>query len=79
MSLVPVTGFISGGLGILQFGLDNFVEPVSTGSNIRIAVGLDVPGYLHNAGGELPDVKRKVKIITRCVWLNNPLYTGFYN
>ncbi|RYO97129.1 hypothetical protein DL765_011298 [Monosporascus sp. GIB2] len=50
-------GVISGVLGIIQFGIDNFAEPERVGSTVRIAVGLDYDGGLSNAGGDLPDVR----------------------
>ncbi|RYP59709.1 hypothetical protein DL771_010778 [Monosporascus sp. 5C6A] len=50
-------GVISGVLGIIQFGIDNFAAPESVGSTVRIAVGLDYDGGLSNAGGDLPDVR----------------------
>ena len=50
-------GLVSGLLGIVQFGIDNFAEPESTGSTIRVAVGLDYDGGLSNAGGDLPDMR----------------------
>ena len=50
-------GVISGVLGIVQFGIDNFAEPESKGSTVRIAVGLDYDNGLNNAGGDLPDIR----------------------
>lgn len=56
LGFVEVIGLISGGLGIIQFGLDNFAPKEETGSVIRISVGLDGNG-LSEAGGDLPDVR----------------------
>ncbi|KAK0616581.1 hypothetical protein B0T14DRAFT_523450 [Immersiella caudata] len=54
---VEVIGVVSGLLGIVQFGMDNFAgEDDSVNSIIKIAVGLD-GGGLSNAGGDLPDVR----------------------
>lgn len=55
--VLNIIGAISGALGILQFGMDNFNSPSSTGSSIRIAVGLDVEDGLNDAGGSTPDVR----------------------
>ncbi|KAK4159051.1 hypothetical protein QBC43DRAFT_362692 [Cladorrhinum sp. PSN259] len=52
-----VLGVISGVLGIIQFGIDNFAPPDAVGSTVKILVGLDVAGGLQNAGGDLPDVR----------------------
>jgi len=46
---------ISGGLGILQFGMDNFKEPEEVGSVLTVQVALDYKtdhSSLSNAGGE---------------------------
>ncbi|KAK7752004.1 hypothetical protein SLS62_005966 [Diatrype stigma] len=50
-------GVVQGGLGVIQFGKENFAKPNAGQSTIRIAVGLDVDGGLSNAGGKLPDVR----------------------
>ena len=50
-------GVISGVLGIIQFGADNFPVPDKVGSTVRVAVGLDFSGGLREAGGDLPDVR----------------------
>jgi hypothetical protein len=52
-----IIGVVSGGLGIIQFGMDNFAPKDEVGSTIRIGVGLDYAGGLNNAGGNLPDVR----------------------
>lgn len=52
LGFLDVFSLISGGLGILQFGMDNFKAPDSVGSTIDITVGLDYSGGLSNAGGE---------------------------
>ncbi|KAH7312609.1 hypothetical protein B0I35DRAFT_437399 [Stachybotrys elegans] len=57
VAFLNVLGAVSGALGIIQFGLDNFPEPETTGSSIRIAVGLDFEGGLTNAGGDAPDIR----------------------
>lgn len=54
--VIEVIGVISGLLGILQFGIDNFVEEPGDGSTFKIAVGLDGTKGLREAGGHLPDV-----------------------
>ncbi|KAK0743548.1 hypothetical protein B0T18DRAFT_439401 [Schizothecium vesticola] len=57
LAFVEVIGVLSGVLGIVQFGMDNFAgEDDSVNSIIKIAVGLD-GGGLTNAGGDLPDVR----------------------
>lgn len=57
LGFVEVIGLVSGLLGIVQFGMDNFGgEDDSVNSIIKIAVGLD-GGGLTNAGGDLPDVR----------------------
>ncbi|KAJ8130627.1 hypothetical protein O1611_g3000 [Lasiodiplodia mahajangana] len=56
-AILEVIGFISGVLGIIQFGEDNLPEKKSVGSTVRITVGLDTKGGLNNAGGDLPDVR----------------------
>ncbi|ORY56996.1 uncharacterized protein BCR38DRAFT_450541 [Pseudomassariella vexata] len=56
-AVIEAIGLISGALGIIQFGIDNFAEPDSVGSVVKVAVGLDVNGGLNNAGGDLPDVR----------------------
>ncbi|KAI1774803.1 hypothetical protein F4818DRAFT_418994 [Hypoxylon cercidicola] len=55
--IIEAIGVISGVLGIIQFGADNFAAPESVGSTIRVTVGLDYSGGLNNAGGDLPDVR----------------------
>ncbi|KAI4859909.1 hypothetical protein F4820DRAFT_462101 [Hypoxylon rubiginosum] len=55
--IIEAIGVISGVLGIIQFGVDNFAEPKTVGSTIRLTVGLDTNGGLNNAGGDLPDVR----------------------
>lgn len=54
-ALIAAVGFVSGFLGIIQFGLDNFQPSEGEGSVIKVAVALDTAG-LTNAGGDLPDV-----------------------
>ncbi|KAI1173620.1 hypothetical protein F4777DRAFT_589701 [Nemania sp. FL0916] len=58
-AFLDAVGLISGFLGILQFGIDNFAEPESVGSTVRIAVGLDSADGKGgtNLGGDLPDVR----------------------
>jgi hypothetical protein len=55
-AVFEVIGVISGLLGIIQFGIDNFAEEPGSGSTFKIAVGLDGTQGLSNAGGDLPDV-----------------------
>ncbi len=55
--VIEAIGVISGVLGILQFGVDNFPEQKAVGSSVRVTVGLDTQGGLDNAGGDLPDVR----------------------
>ncbi|KAI0384063.1 hypothetical protein F5Y04DRAFT_248889 [Hypomontagnella monticulosa] len=55
--VIEAIGVISGVLGILQFGIDNFPKQDTVSSTIRITVGLDTAGGLNNAGGDLPDVR----------------------
>ncbi|KAI1464084.1 uncharacterized protein F4812DRAFT_444512 [Daldinia caldariorum] len=57
MSFIEAIGVLSGVLGILQFGIDHFPKDDGPKSTIRITVGLDTPNGLHNAGGDLPDVR----------------------
>ncbi|KAI1160787.1 hypothetical protein F5B18DRAFT_486877 [Nemania serpens] len=56
-AILEAIGLISGVLGIIQFGMDNLPQEESVGSTIRVTVGLDVPGNLNNAGGDLPDIR----------------------
>lgn len=55
-AVIEVLGVISGLLGIIQFGIDNFSEKPDEGSTFKIAVGLDGTKGLSNAGGDLPDM-----------------------
>lgn len=52
-----VISAISGLLNVITFGQDMFSQPDPVGSKVKITVGLDVPGGLNNAGGDLPDVR----------------------
>ncbi|KAF7563673.1 hypothetical protein G7046_g427 [Stylonectria norvegica] len=56
-AILNVIGVVSGLLGIVQFGVDNFGGPDPASSTLKITVGLDVEGGLDNAGGDLPDVR----------------------
>ncbi|KAI9147532.1 hypothetical protein HJFPF1_12558 [Paramyrothecium foliicola] len=57
-AVVNVVGVLSGVVGILQFGIDNFAPKDDEGSTVvQLAIGLDVPDGLNNAGGDLPDVR----------------------
>lgn len=56
-AVIDIIGVVSGLLGIYQFGADNFASKDSGGSVVRIQVGLDSPGGLSNAGGDLPDIR----------------------
>ncbi|OTA92355.1 hypothetical protein M434DRAFT_387364 [Hypoxylon sp. CO27-5] len=56
-AVIEAIGVISGVLGILQFGIDNFPKQDSVDSTVRVTVGLDTKGGLNNAGGDLPDVR----------------------
>ncbi|KAF2971962.1 hypothetical protein GQX73_g1511 [Xylaria multiplex] len=56
-AIVEAIGLISGALGIVQFGLDNFSGSESDGSTVRVTVGLDFDGGLQNSGGDLPDIR----------------------
>ncbi|TGJ88660.1 hypothetical protein E0Z10_g2 [Xylaria hypoxylon] len=56
-AIVEAIGLISGVLGIVQFGLDNFSSDDSEGSTVRITVGLDFDGGLSSSGGDLPDIR----------------------
>ena len=56
-ALIEVIGIVSGALGIVQFGMDNFAAPETAASKIRLGVGLDISGGLSSAGGDLPDVR----------------------
>ncbi|XDG08366.1 hypothetical protein ABKA04_007981 [Annulohypoxylon sp. FPYF3050] len=56
-AVIEAIGLISGALGIIQFGIDNFPTAKSVDSVVRITTGLDTPGGLTNAGGTLPDVR----------------------
>ena len=51
-ALLNVLSVVSGGLGIIGFGMDNFKEPDRVGSVLNVQVGLDYKGGLDNAGGE---------------------------
>ncbi|KAH6981606.1 hypothetical protein BKA56DRAFT_656130 [Ilyonectria sp. MPI-CAGE-AT-0026] len=65
--VIEVIGVVSGLLGIIQFGIDNFVEEPGEGSTFKIAVGLDGTNGLSEAGGNLPDVR---------VWNQNGEFVG---
>ncbi|KAI0906454.1 hypothetical protein F4823DRAFT_607161 [Ustulina deusta] len=56
-AIIDAIGLVSGVLGIIQFGLDNFSPDDSEGSTVRITVGLDFNGGLSNSGGDLPDIR----------------------
>ena len=45
-AIVNVIGIVSGILGIISFGQDNFKAPDSVGSVVNIQVGLDYEGVL---------------------------------
>lgn len=53
---VQAIGVVSGLLGIVQFGINNFQTEPPPGSTIKFAIGLDKQSGLENAGGDLPDV-----------------------
>jgi hypothetical protein len=53
---VQAIGVISGLLGVVQFGINNFQSEPPPGSTIKFAIGLDSQSGLTNAGGDLPDV-----------------------
>ncbi|KAI0103409.1 hypothetical protein F4814DRAFT_96523 [Daldinia grandis] len=55
--VIEAIGVLSGVLGILQFGIDHFPKDDGPKSTVRVTVGLDTPGGLNNAGGDLPDVR----------------------
>lgn len=57
-AIVEAIGVISGILGIVQFGLDNFGDDTSEGSTYKVAVALQGPDGAPptNTGGDLPDV-----------------------
>lgn len=57
MVVINVIGVLSGIMGIVQFGKDNFGSTDSKGSTVRIQVGLDSDRGLSNSGGDLPDVR----------------------
>jgi hypothetical protein len=57
MAVVNVIGVLSGLLSFYQFGAEKFASSDEGGSVVRIQVGLDSPGKLSNAGGDLPDVR----------------------
>ncbi|KAF3484343.1 uncharacterized protein GIQ15_03667 [Arthroderma uncinatum] len=57
MALVNMLGIISGALGIISFGLDQFAPGSDhSGSIIKVAVALDGP-QVSNSGGDLPNVR----------------------
>ncbi|OCL05722.1 hypothetical protein AOQ84DRAFT_399413 [Glonium stellatum] len=56
-AIIDVIGVVSGLLGILQFGMDNFGSQDTGGSVVRVKVGLDQDGGLSNAGGNVPDIR----------------------
>ncbi|KAI0393822.1 hypothetical protein F5Y17DRAFT_466626 [Xylariaceae sp. FL0594] len=56
-AVMEVIGVVSGLLGIVQFGIDNFAPPDDVGSTVRVMVGLDIKGELNNAGGDFPDLR----------------------
>lgn len=55
--MAQAIGVISGLLGIVQFGINNFIPEPEPGSTFKVAVALDGSnGGTDNAGGDLPDV-----------------------
>jgi len=54
---IEVIGVISGVLGIIQFGMDNFGSEDTDGSTVRVQVGLDYTDGLDSAGGSVPDIR----------------------
>src|ERR1700712_2521634 len=56
-AIIDIIGVLSGVLGIVQFGMDNFGDADSVGSTLKVAVGLNYANGLDNAGGDLPDVR----------------------
>ena len=57
-AIINIIGAISGALGIIQFGQDNFGSGEDKGGSVvRIQVGLDSDRGLNNAGGDLPDIR----------------------
>jgi hypothetical protein len=57
--IMNIIGVLSGGLGIIQFGMDNFATPNTVGSTLNFAYALNYDGSdrnLSNADGDLPDV-----------------------
>jgi hypothetical protein len=54
---IEVIGVISGILGIVQFGIDDFSAEPQPGSDLEVAIALDgTTEGTTNAGGDLPDV-----------------------
>ncbi|RWA07791.1 hypothetical protein EKO27_g7314 [Xylaria grammica] len=56
VSIFDPISVVSGILGIIQFGIDNFPQEKPSASTVRITVGLDIQGGLSNSGGDLPAV-----------------------
>ncbi|KAF4124722.1 hypothetical protein GMORB2_5388 [Geosmithia morbida] len=57
-AVAEAIGIVSGLLGIVQFGIDNFASEPGPGSSFKVAVALDgANGGTDNAGGDLPDVR----------------------
>lgn len=55
--VIEAIGVVSGLLGIVQFGINNFKTDPLPGSTIKVAVALDgASGGTDNAGGDLPDM-----------------------
>ncbi|KAK9773300.1 hypothetical protein SCAR479_10029 [Seiridium cardinale] len=56
---VEAIGVLSGILGIVQFGIDNFADDSTSGSTIKVAVALEGAdgNPPTNTGGDLPDVR----------------------
>ncbi|KAL4916770.1 hypothetical protein BDW62DRAFT_211739 [Aspergillus aurantiobrunneus] len=56
--VVEAIGVTAGILGIVQFGMNNFVDTTEPGSTIKVAIALDGEGGgTEDAGGDLPDVR----------------------
>ncbi|KAF7540631.1 hypothetical protein G7054_g1251 [Neopestalotiopsis clavispora] len=56
---IEAIGVLSGILGIVQFGIDNFQSDENSGSVVKVAVALEGPDGAPptNTGGDLPDIR----------------------
>lgn len=52
LGFMDIFSLVTGALGVVQFGMDNFQEPDSVGSIVTVAVGLNYEGGLQDSDGQ---------------------------